>query len=87
MQQHIEIQRQQRDEAIFVRQNAQLKIVVDWKAKYEEAMKWLKPALEREKLYCLEIAALKKALAQEQANSQKWLNRLNQTQAGEARNV
>lgn len=80
MNQTIEERRNVRDFTIFAHQRGQVQGATFWRKKFEEAMSWLRPALEREKLNCIEISALRQALSEAQADADKWRKRCEEIQ-------
>lgn len=80
MNQSIDLQRSIRDEAIFVRQNAQLKVVPSERQQYGTLLKHHRMLLDRERLNCLEINALRVALADAKLTADKWRKRCEEIQ-------
>lgn len=76
----IDTQRSIRDEAVFVRQNAQLAIVPSERQQYGTLLKHHRQLLDRERLNCLEINALRTSLAASQAEADKWRKRCEEMQ-------
>lgn len=81
----IEIQRQLRDEAIYVRQMQQIKGGI-WQQRFEESQRFLKAQLAREVQHCKEISVLRAALIDANAKASKWESRVNQLLQGEINN-